>query len=810
MNHFRVISAFGILLFLSGYQSFANNDRTYIRHVYTQFNLNVETSDGAFRIRPLSARAMEVFFFDKHQDHVDTISHALSLKPSISETRFMEYPDRLEYSAGDLKAIVNKSPFRIAFYHRGQLLSREASGYFKDGSYMGYSFELDQKEELFGGGMRALGMNHRGERLELNNKAHFGYETHAPLMNYGIPMVISSRNYAILFDNAGKGFIDIGATEKEILRFSSLSGRMSYVFISADTPAELIREYTGITGRQPIPPRWVLGNFASRFGYRNQKEVEATCNLFNRYAIPLDALVIDLYWFGPDIQGHMGNLDWDRNTFPRPEAMMKTLAEDDVHTVLITEPFILTSSKRWSEALEKDILAKDSTGGPGIFNFYFGESGIIDIFKPEARKWFWDIYKRHTQSGVGGWWGDLGEPEAHPDHLIYSAGKAPALHNIYGHNWARLIHEGYQADFPGRRPFILMRSGFAGSQRFGLIPWSGDVARSWGGLQSQPVISLQMGMQGLGYMHSDLGGFGGGELFDPELYIRWLQYGVFQPVFRPHAQEHIAPEPVYHDARTMEQARKQILLRYSMLPYNYTLAYENSSQGLPLMRPLYMLEPGNPALFSYSTAYSWGNDFVVSPILESGKKEQEVYLPEGSNWYHFYNRGLYTGGKSYNITLSEDHIPVFVRAGAVIPLTRPYMRSRHYSSDSMQVHIYRHPSVEKGQGYFYHDDGESTDAWEKEAFEKVVFSYSEKEGALEITAERTGNDYNGRPESRFLHFQLHHSQKRPSKINVDGIKLVKWKKQEPFKTNGYVYDKENEILHVFLTWVGKNQKIEIR
>lgn len=810
MRHFSAINFLGIFWLLLAYQSFAGEGRTYISHNYVQAYLSIETSDGTYRIRPLSAKAMEVFFIDKSGEQRDTLSHALSLVAYNPETRFMEYADRLEYSAGDLKAIAWKSPFRITFHHRDKPLIQEASGYFKEGDYSGFSFMLEANEAMFGGGMRALGMNHRGERLELHNKAHFGYETHAPLMNFGIPLVISSKNYAILFDNAGKGFLDIGATEGEILRFSSLSGRMSYVFIASDSPLALVEEYTRLTGRQPLPPRWVLGNFASRFGYRTQKEVEETYHLFNRHAIPLDAMVIDLYWFGPDIQGYMGNLDWDRKAFPEPEAMIKSLREDDVQTVLITEPFVLTSSRRWNEALGNDVLAKDSTGSPGIFEFYFGESGIIDIFKPVARNWFWDIYKKHIQSGVGGWWGDLGEPEAHPNYLIHSAGKAPEVHNIYGHNWARLIHEGYQNDFPGKRPFILMRSGFAGSQRYGLIPWSGDVARSWGGLQSQPVISLQMGMQGLGYMHSDLGGFGGGEFFDPELYIRWLQYGVFQPVFRPHAQEHIAPEPVYHEASIIEKSRKQILLRYSMMPYNYTLFYENSIRGLPLMRPLYTMEPDNPSLFSHSTSYLWGNDFLVSPILEAGKQEQEVYLPQGYHWYHLYGRDLYQGGKSYNIQLSDDHIPVFVKTGSVIPLTNPHLRSRHYTSDSMQVQIYRHQSVNTGQGYFYHDDGETTDAWEKDAFEKVFFSYHEKEKGLQIEAKRIGNAYHGRPESRFIHYQLYYTSKRPSRVFADGVKLDKWKKKEPMKTNGYVYDKENEILHLFLTWVGKKQEIEIR
>ena len=236
--------------------------------------------------------------------------------------------------------------------------------------------------------------------------------------------------------------------------------------------------------------------------------------------------------------------------------------------------------------------------------------------------------------GVGGWWGDLGEPEAHPSGLIHATGTADELHNVYGHNWARLIFEGYRKDFPNQRPFILMRAGYSGSQRFGMIPWSGDVNRSWGGLQSQTEIALGMGMQGLGYMHSDLGGFAGAN-DDPELYTRWLQYGVFQPVFRPHAQQEVASEPIFKDDKTKALAKQSIELRYRMLPYNYTLAFENHLQGTPLMRPLLFEEPTNEALLSESKTYLWGNDFLVSPVVNPGIATQTVYFPKSSDWFDF-------------------------------------------------------------------------------------------------------------------------------------------------------------------------------
>jgi alpha-glucosidase (family GH31 glycosyl hydrolase) len=197
--------------------------------------------------------------------------------------------------------------------------------------------------------------------------------------------------------------------------------------------------------------------------------------------------------------------------------MMASLKKQQVRTVLITEPFILTSSGRWEEAKQNAILATGKDGKPYEYDFYFGHTGLIDITKPAARDWFWQRYAELKTLGADGWWGDLGEPEVHPDDIRHAGGSAAEVHNIYGHEWAKLIAEKSARFYPKERPFILMRAGYSGSQRFGMIPWSGDVNRSWGGLRSQPEIALQMGMQGMAYMHSDLGGFAGA-VDDDELY----------------------------------------------------------------------------------------------------------------------------------------------------------------------------------------------------------------------------------------------------------------------------------------------------
>ena len=201
-----------------------------------------------------------------------------------------------------------------------------------------------------------------------------------------------------------------------------------------DSWIDLIDSYTNLTGKQPLPPRWTFGNFSSRFGYHSQKETETTIDKFKEEEIPVDAVILDLYWFGKEIQGTMGNLEVYKDSFPDMKGMISKFKKKGVKTILITEPFVLTTSKKWEEAAEKKILGKDSIGNPYKFDFYFGNTGLIDIYNPEGKKWFWNIYRELRNIGVQGVWGDLGEPEVHPSKLLHETGTADEVHNIYGHD----------------------------------------------------------------------------------------------------------------------------------------------------------------------------------------------------------------------------------------------------------------------------------------------------------------------------------------------------------------------------------------
>ncbi|EPR73814.1 Alpha-glucosidase [Winogradskyella psychrotolerans RS-3] len=763
-----------------------NSNRIFknIEDKNTHFEVNV--SDGKYIISRYSSQAIETTFIPNGENESYN-SHAVILKSNINNSIIREDNNSITILTDGINVSISKKPFQISYYYKDKLITSEKAGYVKNDSLETIEFNLTKDEVLYGGGARALGMNRRGHRLQLYNRAHYGYETHSELMNFTMPIVLSSNKYMIHFDNAPIGFLDLDSKGDNTLKYETISGRKTYQVIVGDSWYDITNNYTDLTGKQPMLPRWALGNFSSRFGYHSQEEVEMTIDKFKEEEIPVDAIILDLYWFGKDLKGTMGNLEVFRDSFPDFEGMVKRLNNKGVKTITITEPFVLTTSKKWDEAVEKDVLAKDSIGNPAKYDFYFGNTGLIDIYKPEAEKWFWNIYKGLADKGVAGIWGDLGEPEVHPNWVQHHTGSADEVHNIYGHDWARLIHEGYKRDFPNTRPFILMRAGYSGSQRYGMIPWSGDVNRTWGGLQSQPEIALQMGMQGLAYMHSDLGGFAGDNL-DDELYARWLQYGVFNPIFRPHAQEDVPSEPIFRSTKAKALAKQAIELRYKLLPYNYNLVYENNQFGKPLMRPLFFEESDNPELFNYSKTYLWGNDILVSPVLEAGLTEQEVYFPKNNVWFDFYTNEKVEGGQTKTVQLKENSIPTYVRAGSFVPLTKVVQSTDEYDSVNYELHYYHDASITKSDREFYNDRGNNK---LNEIYEIINYRAKGKRNVLNFEFEMMSKvdfDY-----LKSIKLVIHNVAKKPRSITVNNNKeSVNW-------------NSENNMLTIPIKWFAINK-----
>ena len=740
-----------------------NPNRQFVGIELTDAGAEIQVSDGKYLIAPLSGKIIQTIFIptsspstrNESQFQIDT-SHAVMLKPSKD---LLWTLDRVVQEAGSemgktsmyilkcglLEMQISTNPFHINYTYMSVGLS-EARGYYFDETPK-IEFDLSAEEQLMGAGARVLGMNRRGYRLQLYNRAHYGYETHSELMNFTMPIVLSDKGYALHFDNPQIGWLDLDSKKQNKLTYEVIGGPVRYQVVFSDDWKDLTNSLTALLGRQPLPARWTLGNFASRFGYHSETEAKQVVAEFRKQQIPLDAIIFDLYWFGKDIQGTLGNLAFFRDSFPNGEQMIADFKTQNVKTILITEPFILTTSKKWQEADRMKLLGTDTLGNSYRYDFYFGNTGLVDLYKPEARIWFWEIYKQFHACGAAGFWGDLGEPEVHPTKLKHGDKWADEVHNIYGHDWARLLYEGYRKDYPTERPFILMRAGYSGSQQYGMVPWSGDVSRTWGGLKPQMEISMQMGLQGMAYMHSDLGGFAGANK-DPELYVRWLQYGVFQPIFRPHAQQEEPSEAIFKDAQTKALAKAAIELRYQMLPYNYSIAYENHDNGTPLLRPIFMEFPAAKWSFTQTETYMWGPSFLVHAITDSmTSSKDKVYqtkLPSDASWFELSTGRLVvksevimTNDGNFNVVSTPKtlhHIPVYVRSGAFIPMSPIIQSTEAYRDTAVLLHFYVNPrAIDSSSFVWYEDDGTTYDAEAKGLAKKLLCTSATQSKSCTVT-----------------------------------------------------------------------------
>ncbi len=645
-----------------------------------------------------------------------------------------------------LEVKVTLTPFDISFNDNttGLKLSEE-DGFFQRGDTLGFRFSLSENEAIYGTGSRAIPMNRRGERFMNYNQPQYGYDYGSTEINYSIPHIYSSNEYMLLIDNPAKAWFDIGHTEQDVLEFASLGGNMSYYFINGEGFSSLINEYTDLTGKQPLPPIWTLGNLHSRFGYHSQTETEASVKKALDQDYPIDAVILDIYWFGPELEdGQMGRLDWDTVNWPDPKRMVQGFRKQDIKTIIVSEPFFTLKSGEFDGLAEQGLLATTDDGEAAtIPEFYFGEAGLLDIFQDGAKKWIWDRYKYIKSYGVEGWWVDLGEPEKHPSYMIHENGTADEIHGVYGHEWAKTLYEGYKDDYPGERLMHLGRSGFAGSQRYGLIPWSGDISRSWSGFKAQLPIMLGMGISGLGYMHSDAGGFSMVEEPDEELYTRWIQFAAFTPIFRPHADQVVPAEPSEWPPEVQQNVKPYVELRYKLLPYNYTLAWQNMTTGMPLARPMFVEFSNLPD--TLESQYMWGESFLVAPVLSAGLEAQEVYLPEGK-WYNYWNNNPINGSQWYTQTLSMAETPVYVKAGSIIPSKSAINRTTQYFNGQLTLSYYY--NIQSSQTSIYFDDGSTPQAYYKGDYQLIEIEANPTENGITFSFNFTGEAYIGAPESR--------------------------------------------------------------
>jgi oligosaccharide 4-alpha-D-glucosyltransferase len=630
---------------------------------------------------------------------------------------------------------------------------------------------------FYGAGERGYKLNLQGDTLIMYNKQNYGYtagENRIKQMNICMPFVISDQGYGIFFDDYAAAWL---AVENGTLTYSTEGKEdIDYYYINGNgSIANVVEQWTALVGRQQLPPVWALGYITSKYGYKTEAETRSVIDSLKRGGYPLDGVVLDLYWYGKEED--MGRLAWDADQWPDHKGMLRDFKKCGVNTVIISQPYILSNGRgadNFNYLSNHGMLAKDSLGGIHPVTIWVGQGGMLDVANPDTKAWLRDRYSALTDEGVTGWWGDLGEPEVHPEGAIHANGKtAREYHNQYGNDWSEIIFNLFQDKYPDTRLMTMMRGGTAGLQRYNVFPWSTDVSRSWGGLKPQVNIMLNSGMSGLGYMSHDVGGFAvdSANPVDPELYVRWLQLGTFSPVLRTHST--VDAEP-YHYPQQEKILKSLIDERYKWLPYNYTLAYENAAKGWPLVRPLNF--HGGNVTQDNADEYMWGHDLLVAPVLEQGADKRVVVMPEGS-WVDYLNPSgkIYTTGDSVTYQAPLDVLPRFVRLGAFIVQADNKMENTGDFTAS-QYHIYYYPKTGyETSGMIYEDDHANPKALEQNQYAIMTLNGIDNNGKTEITATMQGN-YPGMPDSRNLTFTVYRVNNKPGSVVINGKKLSarKW------------------------------------
>jgi len=790
----------------------------YRGHAQGPSGLSILATDGStVHVQQWAPGVVKVdYFFPGRTLRPDpSVSVVQAPAPASSAPAVSENATGLRVAVGgNLQVAIQKRPLRVSLLQGADTLVAEAASAFLRVAATPASakvlpnsvnfapggtavrFRLAPGEELYGMGSRALPVNRRGYRLELYNQAHYASQNGEQNLNIALPTVLSSRGYMLFFDHHTAGYLDLGKTDRNVLEYGGENlTSLSYYVITGRDQAEILNRYTALTGRQPLPPRWALGLIQSRFGYKSEAEMQQVATRMRRENFPLDALVLDLYWFGGTTR--QGDLDWYKPGFPDPAGMMSRLTQQGVKTVLISEPYVMRTSRNDSTVRTLGLVGTTAAGKPyTVASFWAGPASILDVFKSQTRDWLWGYYRKLHNQGVAGWWSDLGEPENHPEAMQHQAGPTRAVHNAYGQRWASILQDNYTKEFPDERVFNLARSGWAGLQRNSVFPWSGDINRSWSGYQAQVPDMLGMSAGGVGYMHSDAGGFCVGGI-DSELYTRWLQMASLCPILRPHG-EGVPPEPYYYPEPYKSSVRAATHLRYQLLPYLYTLAWQNTTTGAPLVRMMNydaappaarneelgmkneelktagasphnssFLIPNSSSKLSAASndQYLLGPSLLVAPVLQPSQRRRNVVLPAG-NWIDYHTNQTYAGGQTVGVPAPLAHAPLLVRGGAFVPMTAYRPSTAQYRPDTLLLRYYPDPQTSESEFTMYDDDGHSAQALAKREYETLTMRGFCSPTQTDVILSSNGG-YPGQPVFRLVRLLVQRVAAAPTAIELD-------------------------------------------
>ncbi|MBN2842756.1 MAG: glycoside hydrolase family 31 protein [Sedimentisphaerales bacterium] len=657
-----------------------------------------------------------------------------TVKWSLSQTA-----EAVILATNSVYARLDKADGSVSFSdHAGNKLLSEASAgteitpAHQAGYIVGQSFKADPKEALYGLGQQP-------DRPFLNN-AGTSVTLQQQNGKVSVPVLLSSRGYMLLWDNPAVTQVDLGVIAG-VNSWQSQAGKaVDYYFMYGPTPDQAVAQYRRLTGVVPMFPHWTWGFWQCKERYASQEEILGILAQYRQRQIPIDGIIQDWQYWRP---GQWGSHEFDPVRFPDPAALVRTVHDSNAHIIISVWPRFDVDTNNCKELEAAGALY------PELYDNVYpaGKGRWYDAFNPAGRQLYGRMLnERLAKYGFDGWWADgceaeLGGKWGQMNDLQTAAGPGAQVYNAYPLLHTAAIAEGHKSYMPGKRVFILARSAYAGQQRNGVVTWSGDIKGKWEVLASQIPAGLNFCATGMPYWNTDIGGFFGGEPSNPgygELFTRWFQFGTFCPMFRVHGTG-AGKELWRFGQSTTDILVKYNHLRYRLLPYIYSVAWQVTSNNYTMMRPLVMDFYQEEKVLNIADQFMFGPALMVNPVVTPNTAKRKVYLPDKVGWYDFWTGQYYDGGREIEADCPIDTMPLFVRAGSIVPMGPVVQFAREQISEPIELRIY--PGAD-GSFTLYNDEGDNYN-YEKGLYSIIPLQWHDK--ARTLTLGKRQGDYPGMP-----------------------------------------------------------------
>ncbi len=723
-----------------------------------------------------------------------------------------------------LRVVIERAPFRLQFFDaQGHVLAQDtrAGGisYQANGAVRDWQ-RLTPADHIFGLGEKTGPLDKRN--LKLGGSALAMWNADVP--DYGdatdplysdIPFFLELRAgvaHGVFFDNTWRTYFDVGKASRRTLAMGAAGGELNYYLIAGPTPRQVLRRYTRLTGRMPLPPLWVLGYNQCRWSYSPAAIALHIARRFRQLRIPADTLWLDIAY----MRGYRV-FSWSPKRFPHPRQFLARMHGMGFHVVTILDPGIKVDPGYpvYRSGQREDIFVKYPSGREYIGPVWPGPAAFPDFTWAHARAWWARQVARFAQAGVDGLWNDMDEPSVFntasgtmPNRARFEnrgrTTESRAVHNVFGQQMSRASQLGLRELRPNRRPFVLTRSTYAGGQRYAAL-WTGDIRSDWVHLRHGVTTLLGLGISGFPFVGNDIGGFIGKG--SPNLWTRWVEAGAFFPFMRAHYAQSPGErkEPWVWGRRHTKWNRRAIDRRYEYLPYIYNAFYRASRTGMPVMRALLLDYPRERATYTVGSEYLFGRDLLIAPILRAHRSYRSVYFPAG-RWYRVHSAQVIQGPRRLRVTAALGQIPLFVRAGGIVFRAPVMQNTAAWPAAPLIFDIYSGHATHRS---YYEDDG-ATFNYRHGVYFKRQIEYMPGAAASRVVLTQARGTY--QPHHACNQIWLH-NQARPGAVRLNGRPLARLARPPHAATAapfGWWYNPSTRELRVVIPQAASKQVITIR